>query len=112
MAVSNLPDDSFKKKHIYGTYIEMAFHNMLITLDHIYYMIYKKNLKSALSDIERNPDGFSEKYKKIVDIITNKKNKYNKDDYAHWFYQEIFRKDYEYATPENKERTNATRWRN
>lgn len=40
-----LPSDSLgSKKYIYGTYIEMAFHNFFLNLQHIYFIISGKNI--------------------------------------------------------------------
>lgn len=50
-----LPTESKgEMKYIYGTYAEMAFHNLYSTIDHIYTLVFKESLKAATLRFQRN----------------------------------------------------------
>ena len=71
-----------EKKYIYGTYIEMAFHNMFTTMDHIYLMVFKQSL---------------------MQVFTKKMGKDEaKKDFGNENYLKIFREDCLNAKPEEK----------
>ncbi len=62
-SISYLPNDTLKdQKSIYGTYIEMAFHNFYQTMHHIYALIYGEDLMEvAKKKFERennNPNSY------------------------------------------------------
>lgn len=53
------PVDSLseEKKYIYGTYIEMAFHNLYVTLSHIYSKVFARDImKEAEAAFNSSPD--------------------------------------------------------
>lgn len=86
------------QKHVYGTYIEMAFHNMFLTFNHIYSLVFGEDL------LEKG----KETYEKKPQIFPNGDIKPYDSDFAsaQYIWSPMFERMRD-AQPEEKERLNA-----
>ena len=92
VSITYLPLETLKeKKYVYGTYIEMAFHNFYLTMHHIYSLIFGEDLMAvAKSYFEQNN--------------TNPDKQFDEDFAAEWALWTPMFKRFEDANPEQKER--------